>query len=110
MTDGSNPTMPKSILFCSARIFKVSKWTHLLTLDIQFFLSNKNIKKLEFLDEPWFESHHGQNHFLLHSNQRWQMHSLPALDIMDNQVIFTTFYPSIWWNLKLRIFISQKSK
>ena len=63
MTDGSNPTMPKSISFCSARIFKDCKWTHLPTLDIQFFLSNKNIKKLEFLDEPWFESQHGQNHF-----------------------------------------------
>ena len=56
MTDGLNPTMAKSILFCSARIFKVSKWTHLPSRDIQFFLSNKNIKKLEFLDEPWFES------------------------------------------------------
>ena len=52
-----------------------------------------------------------QTIYLLHSNlQRLQMHSLPALDIMDNQVIFTIFYASIWWNLKLRIFISQKSK
>ena len=49
--------------------------------------------------------------YLLHSNlQRLQMHSLPALDIMDNQVIFTIFYVSIWGNLKPRIFMNQKSK
>ena len=42
-----------------------------------------------------------QTIYLLHSNlQRLQMHSLPALDIMDNQVIFTIFYVSIEeiWN------------
>ena len=34
--------------------------------------------------------------YLLYSNlQRLQMHSLPALDIMGNQVIFTFFCVSI---------------